>query len=436
MADFRIKLTGLDRLATVDLKTSDDHSKATLAAFSKAKTLLEQDDLTGAANQCLHMLQTNDVDVQLLTHAILLLRKAGRGDLALTFQDMLLTQLRRLAPQDPENPLLYLNIATVFSMLDLDAEAHDFAVIAARYAPLDIDTAYVLAALKLALGDPEGAVAAWDELFADQPDNGLIRLKLAQLLAAQGFMEPARQMLDLAEPLCASDLPEFQYLADGIRGTDHAQNQVAMAASIFDAMSESYDKTLASLDNQGPKIVARVLEQLQLPKTGKLHILDAGCGTGLCAPLLLPMAEVLHGCDLSIGMLNESKRKGRYTLLTRSDLASIGTLPAGPFDLIVTSDVLVYFGDLSEVFGNFAKITRPGGWLIVTVEDAGDPGPARGWALDVSGRTKHSLSYLKTALAKAGYSAPKHAVFQHLRQELGMPVPGIGFAAQRLSLLR
>jgi len=134
-------------------------------------------------------------------------------------------------------------------------------------------------------------------------------------------------------------------------------------------------------------------------------------------------------------MLTEAQRKGRYDLLTRSDLSSIGTLPSGPFDLIVTSDVLVYFGDLAQVFANFAKITRPGGWMIVTVEDAGDPAPARGWALGVSGRHRHGLSYLRGALAKAGFSAPRHLIPDTLRFESGKPVAGLGFATQRLSLM-
>ena len=96
----------------------------------------------------------------------------------------------------------------------------------------------------------------------------------------------------------------------------------------------------------------------------------------------------------------------------------------------MSSDVLVYFGDLAQVLTNFAKLTRAGGWLVVTLEDAG----AQGWHLAPSGRHKHSLAYLKSALTAAGFSAPKVTMTADLRQELGTPVAGLGIAAQRLAV--
>lgn len=435
MTKLNIRFINLEQLETTDLREQVHIPPAQIAMFTKATEFLEQGDVDKAVACCLDLLAKLPVTVPLLTHVVILLHNANRPDVAEGCQNILVTRLHAMAQAQPDHVLLNLNVAMVFSMLDCDEDALKYASIAARVAPLNEAAAFLVSALSLSLGDADGAITAWDAIFAAQPQNGLIRLKLARVLAGKGFMDQARQILDLAEPLCRDMLPEYQYLADGIRGTQNAKNQAAMAASIFDGMSQTYDQTLKKLDNRGPRIVGQVLDLLNLPKTGTLHVLDAGCGTGLCAPLLQPLANVLHGCDLSIGMLNEAKKKGCYTLLTRSDLSSIGTLPQGPFDLIVTSDVLVYFGDLAEVFQNFAKITRPGGWLIVTVEDAGDPGPARGWQLDVSGRHKHSLAYLKSALAKAGYTTPKHVVQTVLRREMGAAVAGIGFATQRLSLV-
>ena len=42
-----------------------------------------------------------------------------------------------------------------------------------------------------------------------------------------------------------------------------------------------------------------------------LDVLDAGCGTGLCGPLLAPYARRLAGVDLSGGMLAQAAREGR-----------------------------------------------------------------------------------------------------------------------------
>ena len=42
------------------------------------------------------------------------------------------------------------------------------------------------------------------------------------------------------------------------------------------------------------------------------YILDAGCGTGLCGPLVAPHAQRLTGVDLSAGMLAQASEKGVY----------------------------------------------------------------------------------------------------------------------------
>jgi len=99
---------------------------------------------------------------------------------------------------------------------------------------------------------------------------------------------------------------------------------------------------------------------------------DAGCGTGLCAAALRPHARSLHGVDLSVAMLDQARKRKLYDPLTRTDPASIGTLPPGPFDLIVSSAVLVCFGDLVPVLANLARALRPGGWLLLTTEVQAD----------------------------------------------------------------
>jgi predicted TPR repeat methyltransferase len=206
-----------------------------------------------------------------------------------------------------------------------------------------------------------------------------------------------------------------------------------MTLEVFERFAPSYDKTLAKLGNLGPDAVAIMLRQLSLPALRKLDVLDAGCGTGLCGALLRPYARRLVGVDLSPAMLAKARAKKRYDALSRADLATAGTMPDGPFDLIVSSDVLVYFGDLGGVLANFARLLRPGGWVVLTVEDAGPP-IANGWALSPSGRHKHSLSYVDAALRKVGFAAPKVTHSFDMRHEFGTPVRGLGLAAQRLAL--
>ena len=102
-----------------------------------------------------------------------------------------------------------------------------------------------------------------------------------------------------------------------------------------------------------------MLRQLDWPMDGKLDIFDAGCGTGLCGPILRPYAAMLHGCDLSIGMLEKSRERNVFDLLTRTDLSNPVTYPDATFDVAISADVFVFFGDLVPVLKNIAAEMRP-----------------------------------------------------------------------------
>ena len=58
-----------------------------------------------------------------------------------------------------------------------------------------------------------------------------------------------------------------------------------------------------------------------------LDVLDAGCGTGLCGPLLAPYARRLVGVDLSARHARRRRsEKGVYDELVKGELTA---LPAG-----------------------------------------------------------------------------------------------------------
>jgi len=398
---------------------------------ARADALLDQGQSAEAAAFCLTTLATETLPVITAANLVLILRKAGQSTEADRIEAELIDQLRARAARTPDDPRPQINLGRLLYGLDRFDEAGDVLGAALPRDPLNLRAVMTQTAILLRQGKPDAATALWQPIFAADPGNGKLPLDLARILAYGGHLGPARAMLDRAEPLCRANRHEFEFVADAIRGTKAATSQAAMTVELFDRFAGSYDKNLAALGNRGPQMVGLVLEALALPRSGKLAILDAGCGTGLCAPLLRPYARTIHGVDLSPGMLAQAKKKKLYNHLTRSDLASIGTLPPGPFDMIVSSDVLVYFGDLAPVLSNFAQILKPGGWLILTLELTDHP---RGWTLNPSGRHKHDPAYLKSALQAAGFTAPKTRIDGDLRHEFGQPVRGFAVAAQRLAL--
>ena len=88
----------------------------------------------------------------------------------------------------------------------------------------------------------------------------------------------------------------------------------------FDSFAASFEAKLEQLSYRAPALAAAMLEESGLEASKQLDVLDAGCGTGLCGPLLAPYARRLIGVDLSEGMLALAKEKHVYDVLIKGEL--------------------------------------------------------------------------------------------------------------------
>src|SRR5262249_12915684 len=160
----------------------------------------------------------------------------------------------------------------------------------------------------------------------------------------------------------------------------------------FDSFAGSFESKLQKLSYRAPALVGAVLEKSGLSPSKRLDVLDAGCGTGLCGSLVAPYARRLTGVDLSEGMLAHAKEKHVYDELTKAELTQYLRGAREAFDLIVSADTLVYFGDLEAVFTAAAAALRDGGLFVFTLEHAGSE-PDSGYRLELHGRYSHSRAY-------------------------------------------
>ena len=96
--------------------------------------------------------------------------------------------------------------------------------------------------------------------------------------------------------------------------------------------------------------------------------------------------------------------------------------PAG-FDLVVSADTLVYFGDLSEVASAAHDALRPGGMLVFTLEELMSDDGDLAMRLEPHGRYAHSRDYAERLLKETGFSV--EIVPADLRMESGVPVRGL-----------
>jgi predicted TPR repeat methyltransferase len=191
----------------------------------------------------------------------------------------------------------------------------------------------------------------------------------------------------------------------------------------FDSFAGSFDSKLAKLLYRAPDLVAGMLADSGAEPSKSLDVLDAGCGTGLCGPLLAPYARRLVGVDLSVRMLAQAKARNIYDELYKVELTAYLRDCDATFDVIVSADTLVYFGPLEAVADAAAQALRPGGRLIFTVEELLDDRSGAGYGISPHGRYCHTREYVERALTNADFEA--EIVPAQLRLEAGDPVRGL-----------
>lgn len=198
---------------------------------------------------------------------------------------------------------------------------------------------------------------------------------------------------------------------------------------LFDGFADSFDEQLLkNLDYRAPQVLAAALDGVLPAAHGSLDVLDAGCGTGLCAPLVRPLARHLVGVDLSGGMVEKARLRGGYDALEVAELTSYLQAHPDAYDLVLSADTLVYFGRLEEVLVAAYAALRPNGWLGFTLEAKADE--SGDLEITPSGRYRHGRGYVERVLASSGFGNVRIQA-DTLRREAGQAVAGWVVLAQR-----
>ena len=129
-------------------------------------------------------------------------------------------------------------------------------------------------------------------------------------------------------------------------------------------------------------------------------MLDLGCGTGLCGPLLGPLTDRLEGVDLSPTMLERAHAGGTYDALVQSDLVTHLRGTAQRHDLVVAADVFIYVGDLMAVLVGVRRVLDAGGLFVFSIESTD---AAAGMVLLPSLRYAHSERYVRMCAQAHGF---------------------------------
>lgn len=284
-------------------------------------------------------------------------------------------------------------------------------------------------------GRMEAAIEACEEVAEEGSYGADSWSTLADLLAQAGRRDEAREALSQACRLelealgiAAEDREEAALYLLARRTGDAAPDKApaAYVRTLFDRAAEDFDRRLVGrLGYRGPQLLAAAVSRRLGQRTDGLRVLDVGCGTGLAAELLRPLARRLDGVDISPRMLEKARARNAYDRLVGGDFAS-GPDESEPYDLIFAADVFSYIGDLAAVLRVCGGRLSAEGLLAATVEASGDAN----FVLRVSGRYAHSNDYVKRALGEAGFEAVEiePAVLRH---EASAPVESLLVTAIR-----
>jgi predicted TPR repeat methyltransferase len=136
-------------------------------------------------------------------------------------------------------------------------------------------------------------------------------------------------------------------------------------ADRYDAWAQGYDDDLAAWSYQAPSVVADTVLSRRPDTT---HVLDVGCGTGLVGQALRTrgFAGRLVGIDISEASLEVARRGGAYDSAEQADLQQRLPFDDDSVDAVVCVGVMTYLPEVEQVWREFARVTRPGGLVVVT----------------------------------------------------------------------
>jgi predicted TPR repeat methyltransferase len=201
--------------------------------------------------------------------------------------------------------------------------------------------------------------------------------------------------------------------------------------NVFDNYAANFDAHLSRLGYRAPQLLQAAITQVVGEPTAALDILDAGCGTGLCGPLLRPFARRLVGVDLAEAMLAKARERDIYDELSAGELTAFIAARPRSYDVIVSADTLVYFGDLGAVARAAADALRDGGVLAFSLERSAQ-GNDLGYRLEDHGRFSHHPDYVRRVLTDARLTVSRIDA-ETPRNEAGVPVAGLVVVARKPS---
>jgi demethylmenaquinone methyltransferase/2-methoxy-6-polyprenyl-1,4-benzoquinol methylase len=143
-------------------------------------------------------------------------------------------------------------------------------------------------------------------------------------------------------------------------GLDKQPHEVA---TMFDGVAARYDLTNTVISFGQDRGWRRVTRTALGLRPGE-RVLDVGAGTGVSTTELAVSGAYAVGLDLSVGMLMTGRRRRPEVPLLAGDALRL-PFPDATFDAVTISLALRNVVDTGAALREMARVTRPGGRLVV-----------------------------------------------------------------------
>ncbi len=309
----------------------------------------------------------------------------------------------------PEFAAAHLNLGTALRKLGRRSEA---LATLRRAAELDAGAPETQRELGRALVDTgrvEDGIEACRRAAELGPDQAENWQALAVALVAKAVRDPSPDSMARTDAIAAYEralelqpAAEWAFELAAVRGQTPPAPPDAFIRAFYDEVAPRFENHLMKeLHYRVPQELLAETLRLSPEPPAHWHILDLGCGTGLCGEFFRPHAAAITGIDLSPNMAERSRRRGNGKIYDQVLCApALDALRRfeNQFDLITAADFFICVGGMEEILPAAARALRPGGMLAFSLERH----DGEAYLLHRRQRYAHSLNYVRGIAHTAG----------------------------------
>ena len=213
------------------------------------------------------------------------------------------------------------------------------------------------------------------------------------LIRCGQYEEAVSKLLDAIKE-SPGDVEVEYYLSIAGKNQPDTNLQQKYVQKEFDNFAESFDHRLThELGYDIPSKGRKMLDELCGTELHFDSAVDLGCGTGLNGLAYDDCCKMMIGIDLSSKMLEKAEEHACYNKLIQGEICEVLAQLDLRFDLFIAMDVIVYMGQLDNLFKSIIDRAQPQALWIFSTEYYSD---GDGYILQSSGRYAYSEEYIQT----------------------------------------